>query len=96
MPVATDTQWLLPIGTEEFFAHGDINLSVEDAAKTFYGLESVEFEWAETIRYMGIYHGVPPAERALGCLDCHRPDGRMDWSALGYDGDPLDRLWRAE
>ena len=41
------------------------------------------------LRYMGLFHEIPPAEDALQCLDCHSPDGRMDWQALGYDGDPL-------
>jgi hypothetical protein len=27
--------------------------------------------------------------RALACLDCHGPDGRLDWKALGYTGDPI-------
>jgi len=35
---------------------------------------------------------VQPAARALQCLDCHGPDGRMDWRALGYSGDPLTEL----
>ena len=38
---------------------------------------------------MGIFHAVQPAENALGCLDCHGPDGRLDWRGLGYDADPL-------
>jgi hypothetical protein len=33
---------------------------------------------------------VEPATNALRCLDCHAPEGRLDWQALGYDGDPLD------
>jgi cytochrome c553 len=23
------------------------------------------------------------------CLDCHGADGRIDWTGLGYDADPL-------
>jgi hypothetical protein len=38
---------------------------------------------------MAINHEVVPAAQALRCLDCHREGGRMDWAALGYDGDPL-------
>jgi hypothetical protein len=32
---------------------------------------------------------VVPAEKALNCLDCHGDNGRMDWQALGYSGDPM-------
>jgi len=42
---------------------------------------------------MGIFHEIPPASSALQCLDCHRPGGRMDWKALGYDSDPLEKLF---
>jgi hypothetical protein len=33
---------------------------------------------------------VPPASEALQCDDCHtkRASHRLDWAALGYDGDP--------
>jgi hypothetical protein len=32
---------------------------------------------------------VAPKERALQCQACHTERGRMDWEALGYDGDPI-------
>lgn len=68
-------------------------MAVREAGETSYGLEHVEFSWSDTIRYMGIYHEVTPKEDALRCLDCHRPGGRMDWQASGYERDPLeDRL----
>ena len=35
-----------------------------------------------------ITHMVAPAKDALRCHDCHGKDGRMDWKALGYAGDP--------
>jgi hypothetical protein len=43
----------------------------------------------DTVRYMGIFHEVEPAKNALRCLDCHSEGGRIDWQALGYEGDPL-------
>jgi hypothetical protein len=33
-------------------------------------------------------HMVQTKEKALRCVDCHGPGGRMDWQALGYPGDP--------
>ena len=83
-----EQQWISPIATEELYQHGDPDKAVRDGARTLYGLEDVDFRWEETIRYMGIYHAIPPAEEALKCADCHLPEGRMDWPALGYDRDP--------
>lgn len=50
---------------------------------------SGEIGFAETKMYWAINHMVSPKEEALGCLDCHGDQGRMDWKTLGYEGDPL-------
>jgi hypothetical protein len=90
MPVLAEKRWLLPINVEEFFADGDIDGAVREAAHVMYGLEEVDYDWVEVKRYMGIFHGVQPARAAaLRCLDCHGPDGRLDWTGLGYPADPL-------
>jgi hypothetical protein len=68
---------------------------VEEAAKETYGVANARYTWVQTSRYMGIFHGVQPASKALQCLDCHAPGGRMDWKALGYAGDPLLELMNA-
>ena len=94
LPVLTEQQWIAPITTEELYHHGDVDKAVRDGTRTLYGLEDVEFEWEDTIRYMGIYHAVPPAEDALQCDDCHSPGGRMDWQALGYEEDPYPEQGR--
>lgn len=47
-----------------------------------YGFASTEMHWALT-------HMVVPKEEALQCSDCHGENGRMDWEALGYYGDPI-------
>lgn len=52
---------------------------------------SGKYGFAETIMYWRINHMVAPKEQALGCLDCHGDNGRMDWQALGYDRDPLKK-----
>jgi len=92
MPVLKGKQWIIPIVVEEFFADGDINKAVINAAKDFYGIENAQYEWVETSRYMGIFHEVAPTKNALQCLDCHSGGGRMDWKALGYEGDPMMAL----
>ena len=54
------------------------------------GLEySGEYGFAETEMYWALTHLVAPKEEALQCSECHGEDGRMDWEALGYYGDPI-------
>ena len=47
-----------------------------------YDFAATEMFWPQT-------HMVAPKERALQCQACHTERGRMDWEALGYDGDPI-------
>jgi octaheme c-type cytochrome (tetrathionate reductase family) len=47
------------------------------------------FGFTETYMYWPTTHMVQPKENALQCNDCHSENGRMDWQALGYPGDPL-------
>jgi hypothetical protein len=89
MPVLDQKSWIIPIVVEEFFASGNMDEAVENAAKDMYGIEDASYHWVDTTRYMGIFHEVVPAKQALSCLDCHGPDGHLDWNALGYAGDPL-------
>lgn len=89
LPVLTDKKWIVPILVEHFFADGDIFAATRKAAEETYGIHDASFEWTDTERYMGIFHGVQPKEQALQCLDCHGSRGRLDWKALGYPADPL-------
>lgn len=50
---------------------------------------SGEYGFAETTMYWRINHMVAPKEQALGCLDCHGDNGRIDWMGLGYKKDPI-------
>jgi len=93
LPILRDRKWIIPIVVEEFFSDGEIDKAVKNAAKEFYGIDDAKYDWVDTERYMGIFHEIPPASSALQCLDCHRPGGRMDWKALGYDSDPLEKLF---
>lgn len=51
---------------------------------------SGEYGFAETWMYWPVTHMVNPAREALSCDHCHGSEGRMDWEALGYYGDPMD------
>jgi len=61
-------------------------LGAQDAGISFSG----QYGFTETWMYWPSAHMVQPAENALQCEACHGPDGRMDWRALGYEGDPIE------
>lgn len=50
---------------------------------------SGSYGFAETRMNWVLSHMVAPKEQALQCTDCHSEGGRMDWEALGYEGDPM-------
>ncbi|MEN8692425.1 MAG: cytochrome c3 family protein, partial [Desulfobacterales bacterium] len=62
---------------------GDVNLAVEKGAEGV-GWKYSGHEFAETERYMGLFHEVAPKEQALSCNDCHNGGDRLDFAALGY------------
>lgn len=51
---------------------------------------SGEYDFAETEMYWPTTHMVSPAADALTCDNCHGENGRINWEALGYYGDPID------
>jgi octaheme c-type cytochrome (tetrathionate reductase family) len=51
---------------------------------------SGQYGFAETYMYWPSTHMVQSADKALQCDDCHGENGRMDWEALGYPGDPIE------
>ncbi len=59
------------------------------------GMEAVgldysgEYGFTQTEMYWTLSHMVAPADQALQCSSCHGENGRMDWQALGYYGDPM-------
>jgi octaheme c-type cytochrome (tetrathionate reductase family) len=50
---------------------------------------SGNYGFTDTAMYWPLTHMVAPASRALTCADCHSDNGRVDWEALGYYGDPM-------
>jgi len=51
---------------------------------------SGQYGFATTYMYWPTTHMVQSKENALQCADCHSADGRLDWQALGYPGDPME------
>ncbi len=62
-----------------------LSLGAKAAGMAFSG----EFGFANTAMYWPLSHMVMPRENTLRCTDCHGDGGRMDWKALGYEGDPV-------
>jgi hypothetical protein len=52
---------------------------------------SGKYDFVETVMYWPLSHMVQTKENALQCIDCHGGQGLMNWSALGYEGDPAFR-----
>ena len=84
---------LLPLKIGLLFQNGDTDGAIEQGAIAV-GWGYTGHEYAETVRWMGLYHQVAPSSEALGCSDCHG-GGRLDFEALGYTpmttvgGEPL-------
>ncbi len=51
---------------------------------------SGSYGFTRTDMYWPLSHMVTAGDKALRCNDCHGPEPRMDWNALGYPDDPLD------
>jgi len=52
---------------------------------------SGHYDFTNTAMFWPLTHMVAPKENALQCFDCHTKEGkaRMNWGALGYEGDPM-------
>jgi hypothetical protein len=105
-PIDPVTRRLLPLKIGKFFESGSIDEPVvvnEDGSEenaVSLGVKGVGWnynghEFAETERYMGLFHEVAPKEEALSCDSCHSGGTRIDFAKLGYtpkttlDGQPL-------
>jgi len=47
------------------------------------------YDFTDTTMFWPSTHMVATKDKALQCQACHSENGRMDWQALGYDGDPI-------
>ena len=50
---------------------------------------SGEYDFSATEMWWRINPMLSPKEQALNCNDCHNKGTRLDWQALGYQGDPM-------
>lgn len=77
-------------GADAYWASWDWDKSAASGMAAVDMPYSGEYEFVQTKLYMSVNHEVAPKENALKCDDCHTDDGRMDFAALGYNGDPKD------
>ena len=68
-----------------------LRLGAEDAGIGYSGKHG----FAATEMYWPLSHMVATKDKALQCVDCHGEGRRMNWTCLGYDGDPAFRGGRA-
>lgn len=90
--------FLIPktVGKGAYWDVFDWNAALE-MAQPITGLPySGAYGFAPTAMYWPLSHMVAPKQRSLQCVDCHGETGRMDWKALGYQGDPARRGSRAQ
>jgi octaheme c-type cytochrome (tetrathionate reductase family) len=78
------------VGEEGYWTTFDWDQSARLGMETVGLPYSGEYGFAPTEMYWNLSHMVAPRENALQCTDCHGDNGRFDWQALGYFGDPID------
>ncbi|OFZ93479.1 MAG: cytochrome C [Betaproteobacteria bacterium RIFCSPLOWO2_02_67_12] len=69
----------------------DWNSAIADGMKLAGLSYSGQYGFLETDMYWKVNHMVVPKAQALACNACHGANGRLDWKALGYAGDPRVR-----
>lgn len=77
-----------PTDPAAYWAQYDWNKAAEAGMKEVGLPYSGEYGFAKSVTYWPTNHMVAPAKDALKCSACHGKTTRLDWKALGYDGDP--------
>lgn len=76
-------------GEGGYWKNYDWNLASQLGMKEVSLPYSGSYSFIETEMYWPINHMVAAKEKALKCNSCHSKEGRLDWKALGYSGDPM-------
>lgn len=91
-PYDVENRYLLPPltgGKDGYWTNFDWENAFRKGAETSHLVYSGHHGFAETEMYWPITHMVTPKDKALGCTECHGESGRMNFTALGYAGDPM-------
>lgn len=84
------------VGDTGYWTTFDWNSAFEQGSQAAGLAYSGQYGFAETEMYWTLSHMVVPKEYALQCTSCHGENGRLDWEALGYSGDPMNWGGREE
>ena len=79
-------------GPTPFWGNWDWDAALAEGAAASNVPYSGEFGFVYTEMYLSVNHEVAPPEMAYGnggCTDCHFGD-QIEWTALGWTGDPVD------
>ncbi len=88
-PMDSEYKYLLvPHLYKGLWSHYDWEKALVEGAKGSNLPYSGKYEFVSTAFYGSINHEVAPKEQALKCNDCHFGGKRLNWTALGYKGDP--------
>ena len=78
-------------GPNPYWGKYDWDLALQDGADYTGQTYSGEFEFVNTVMYLTVNHEIAPKEEALGinsnCDNCHF-DEQIEWTELGWSGDP--------
>ncbi|SJZ62685.1 tetrathionate reductase family octaheme c-type cytochrome [Selenihalanaerobacter shriftii] len=82
-------QLITPHLFKGFWGHFDWDKALKAGAEAGGLKYSGEYTFETTKTFIGISHEVVPKEKALNCGSCHLGGDRIDFEALGYEGDPM-------
>lgn len=86
---------LQPKTVGEYWVNFDWDAALR-AGSELTGLDySGDYGFTTTSMHWPLTHMVAPKNQALSCEQCHSKNGRLDWQALGYPGDPIEWGGRA-
>ncbi len=74
-------------GDNPYWAKWDWDAAITEGMTAADVTYSGNWDFVYTTMYMEIHHEVAPKAQALKCDDCH--SGGIDFTALGYSGDPM-------
>lgn len=92
VPVDASTGKPIPLKLGVFYKTGDLEKAIVAGAQAA-GMAYSGTWQAKTFKIpLQLSHGILPADEAVTCQECHIPDGRLDFQALGYDAEAAARL----
>ncbi len=82
----------LVAGENPYWSKFDWDTAIAEGAAYAGQNYSGAYTFGETVMYLSVHHEIAPADEALSCIDCH--GGGIDFTELGYAGDPIEGFAR--